>query len=396
MGPTDTWTNDNLCNYYGLNLDDGSGSCKYAKSESGTLNPDGVLAGAKTSIQATLQEDKPAGTIICVAAAVYPASSGADTQMNASGSGTWRISESTCYTVAKKPTFQVWGGNVYSVGNLNALNTVKTINSQKIAFSSWVERDITTIGLVSGIASGAATGLTGNLTGQAGDGNAAGGGSREETTSFCKYRTPLSFANYGGNTLVICDNYDRTGLSGISANSPDTEKMIANLPVNLGSAETNANLTINSQVTLYAGNTYVARTNGNITINANIIYNNDLYSTIADIPKAFIYANNINIGCNVTRIDAILVANRTVNTCNTAGTDNAPERSNQLVINGAIIANKLVLGRTFGAGVGAYTKIPAEVINYDTSMLLWTKNRSTGGDYNKLTAVYQHELAPRF
>ena len=229
------------------------------------------------------------------------------------------------------------------------------------------------------------------------DGNAAGGGSAEVIKNFCLYRTPLSFANSGGSALpTICANFEATGLSGIVVNAIDLEKLIGDLPVNMGGADSYDNLSINSALSIANGQTYVIRTNGNVAINADIRYASGAYGALETLPKTIIYANNINISCSVKQIDAILIADRTINTCNTTGDADASERSNQLVINGAIIANKLILGRTFGAYVGAYTKIPAEIINYDASIVLWARGKSSGRNYDNLKMVYQHEMAPRY
>lgn len=384
---TDDYPNDNICAHYGRT--NGDGNCRYAVERNQDLNPNGLLDGVKTEVQATIREDRPAGTRICVAAAVYPANSGADTNLDKRGNDRWRISRSTCFVVAKKPTFQVWGGNFYSIGQVNTLSATKTIESEKIVFSSWVERDVTATGLVKALASGAATGLFNN---------AAGGGSRESRPNYCDYRTPLSISNNGGRILPICPNAQQTGLSGVSADVVDIEKLIGGLPVNMGGVAVTDDLVMDAEVQIANGQTFVARTNGDITINANVIYgqmDSISLANLADVPKAFIYANNISIGCNVRRIDAVLIANRTINTCNTLGDVNAAERSNPLMVNGAIVANKLNLGRTFGAYTGVYTKIPAEIVNYDTSILLWARSKGNTSDYNNLTSVYRHELAPR-
>ena len=108
---------------------------------------------------------------------------------------------------------------------------------------------------------------------------------------------------------------------------------------------------------------------------------------------------NINVSCNVGRIDAIVATEGTLNTCADVNGNvpdiNDPARSRQLVVNGAIMANKLVLGRTYGAGAGRASAIPAEILNYDTSVVLWGRSKAEGDDTGTMMTVYQHELAPR-
>ena len=109
---------------------------------------------------------------------------------------------------------------------------------------------------------------------------------------------------------------------------------------------------------------------------------------------------NIYIDCDVDRIDAILLADGTIYSCGSyLGNDssaNQEERSNQLVVNGAIITKGLELGRTYGMGTGTYSKIPAEIVNYDSSIFLWSKGKTESDDFDKMHQVYINELAPRY
>lgn len=332
-----------------------------------------------------------AGAKICVAAAFYPSYSGADTNLDKAGSKMWRISDSKCFTVGKKPTFQVWGGSFYGGGNVSTYSMVKnslapniSINNGVIVFGSWAEGLVVARDKVSGLTSGAATGLSDNQ---------AGGGSLETTENFCKYRTPLSFANYAINSS-ICPTVQATGLSGIEAKKITIDNFTEETTA-INNDVTIGNTTIN------ASNTYVVNTNGNVYINGDIIYQDGTYTELSEIPKAFIAAKNISIACNVKRIDAILIAKNKLDTCSGSNNDtqaglDAPNRSNQLVINGAITTGILDLNRTFGAATGIYSKIPAEIINYDTSVILWGRSIKNSEDYGRVYQTYLHELAPRY
>jgi len=141
-----------------------------------------------------------------------------------------------------------------------------------------------------------------------------------------------------------------------------------------------------------------------VNITGNISYENNRnasYTALSQIPKLVIYAGgDINISCNVTNIDAVLIAKGTVNSCaNNNGISpdvNARERSRQLMINGAIMTRFLKFERTFGMSTGYYSKIPAEIVNYDTSLVLWGRGKTETEDYGKTYQVYSHELAPRY
>ena len=123
-----------------------------------------------------------------------------------------------------------------------------------------------------------------------------------------------------------------------------------------------------------------------------------------------IYAEkNIYINCStVNRIDAILIAGKdssndgNVITCANSNGEipeiNSQERSHQLVIYGAVIANKLVPTRTYGAATGANSIIPAEIINFDPTLYLWGgSDATTSEDRNtNMDITYIKELAPRY
>ncbi|MBQ9018670.1 hypothetical protein IJ117_02895, partial [Candidatus Saccharibacteria bacterium] len=170
----------------------------------------------------------------------------------------------------------------------------------------------------------------------------------------------------------------------------------------IGYTEVSGNHTI-SGGRIYANTTRIVKVSGNITINGDISYANGAYTSMANIPKVVIYAGgNVNIACSVTRIDAIIIAgvnsesNGVVDTCYNAGGLDDWKRSNQLTVNGVIMSNGVVFGRTYGNAVGEFSGTAAEVINYDTSALVWGRSMADAGESDSLTTVYQHELAPRY
>jgi hypothetical protein len=83
----------------------------------------------------------------------------------------------------------------------------------------------------------------------------------------------------------------------------------------------------------------------------------------------------------------------------------------QLIINGAVIANNMVLHRTYGNSMGIASNgangrywlpsvvgsdTPAEIINYDSSLMLWGEAMAGAAESDTYTVTYQHELAPRY
>ncbi len=392
--------------------------------------------------------DVPAGTEVCVKSGVYPASSGADTNYtNAEGDGQWAWSEPKCFVVAKKPSIQVWGGNIYSNGIINTARAIKNNlagyggthswrlegSETKTVFGSWSELGVVSNGLVSGLASGASVGYGANdngtlsppLEGIVGlSSTVSAGGSTK--TDYCK-QVPLSFAN-----SKCTSNYTGQLGSAITSSSIKGDQSNILTKFDYGGAMNSDGVTalndgnkIQKETYYYYGTklTLGSQTNagGNpvgrgsiqfvhgtegIYINGNLEYQ-DGYTKLADVPKLIIYTEkNINIACNVSRIDAILIAGGTVNTCADENGDspevNSAERSRQLMINGAVVAAKLEAKRTYGAGPGVNSGVPAEILNFDPTLYRFGEIQSSNEDAGEsfetttnLDTVYQKELAPR-
>ena len=392
--------------------------------------------------------DVPAGTEVCVRSGVYPASSGADTNYtDAAGDGQWAWSEPKCFVVAKKPSIQVWGGNIYSNGIINTARAIKNNlagyggthswrlegSETKTVFGSWSELGVVSNGLVSGLASGASIGygvnnngvLSPPISGVNGlSGTISAGGSTK--TDYCK-QVPLSFAN-----SKCTSNYTGQLGSAITSSSIKGDQSNILTKFDYGGAMNSDGVTalndgnkIQKETYYYYGTklTLGGQTNagGNpvqrgsiqfvhgtegIYINGNLEYQ-DGYTKLADVPKLIIYTEkNINIACNVSRIDAILIAGGTVNTCadenGTSPEVNSAERSRQLIINGAVVAAELEAKRTYGAGPGVNSGVPAEILSFDPTLYRFGEVQASSEEAGEsfetttnLDTVYQKELAPR-
>lgn len=446
-GGSSGYGSDNLCGYFGLSND--QVNCGYS-SEGNSLFKNNIYTETNLpkDVSSTVYiQDMPAGSQICVAAAFWPSNSGADTNLDKNGSKTWRISNSKCYKIAKKPSLQIWGGNFYSSGNINTAVAVKnhvlgftnynvaTSNGSSYIFGSWGELGIASPASIQGTASGAYTGYTSNNNGAL---VASPGGSQEARgkISFCN-RSVLTFANSpcssaGGKTGDLGNTNSIAGAdkdkSAIVANFAVSKRDAEGRDLNLVSGEValNAedkkndvgtyyyhndsdNLTIPTS-TINAGALQLVASGKSILINGNITNNTETpYTTIEGMPKLIIYAkDNIYINCDVDRIDAILIADGTVITCADQGfgTDlstnsikakiNQPQNSKQLTINGTVIADRLIVNRTYGAATGDKSIVPAEIINYDGTNYAWSN--WTGGEtsIDDMNITYTKELSPRY
>ena len=289
----------------------------------------------------------------------------------------WAFSDHKCFTIAKKPSLQVWGGNIYSSGTINTSVTKK---NQHI-YGSWGELGIISSGKVTGMASGASYPSELNTN-----------------EIFCAV-SPLSFAN------DKCSR-EETGLLGTlgpfakleSDKNTITNKLTKTVDIS------RRNINDLPETIEDSGIILVENEEGNIDIAKSIIYKGT-YTTLDSMPKVVIYAKNVNIHCNVTRIDALIIATDTVNTCsnptdqsdpNDPNNINAANRSNPLQINGAVLTNKLIAGRTYGAAAGTNSGISAEIINFDPSLYLWGEKQTETDQNVYNTSSYLRELAPRY
>ena len=442
--------NANVCGYYGYTGNDDS---RCGTVDDG-ITPQTLPTDVVKKTKNFLVQDLPAGTEICVSVATFPATSGADSNYNnLSYDNTWRVSNSKCYRIAKRPNLQAWGGNVFSGGSMTASRAMKrnlfgytgySLNNPQgyFVFGSWGELGVISRGEVRGFASGATLGygakngltltpnpFTDNKVSQ--PALAQVGGSRE--SSFCRHSV-LTFANSNCSGGVASGTGGKDASDGITLDVSAIESLagstakVQDLPdgseVVMGVA-----LGADDGVMLYrsggdlrvkeghlARNIFKITSAKNVYVNGNItIMDGEKFEVLRQVPKAIIYATDtIYVGCDVTKLNAVLVANRVV-TCNNIDTarSNSESLSNrigrkindranskQLVINGAILAGRLYANRTYGAGNGANSVVPAEIIDFDPTLYLW--GGSSGGDSDgsslngSIETTYLRELAPRY
>ena len=317
-------------------------------------------------------------------------------------------------------------------------------------FGSWGDLGVISRGTVNGFASGSSIGYVANNAGSlrpipyantlrsspntrsnTGD---IPGGSRQ--SKLCRYLSTLTFANdcvsgnaasgTGGKDANEGLFLDKSALRSLAKTIVSKDEIGENGKIRLddtvSDGETAVLHTSEQDVevqggTLIRGTFTVVNSEKNITISGNIeTRENEVMEHLSQTPKAVIFANDtIYINCNVTRIDALLVAN-TVVTCNPNISENDNlndkikakinnrENSNQLIVNGAVVANRLYANRTYGAARGANSIVPAEIVNFDPTLYLWggvAGNKSDGQSdkptaNNNMETTYIHEIAPRY
>lgn len=335
----------------------------------------------------------------------------------------WTNYDAACRTIAKKPTLSVWNGGVFTNGGIKTslapryegITTIgQPVTGNPIAFGSWTEYLAVVKGANSKFGSGAAFAFKGS-----------------NNASDMLANAPLTIANN--------KSQNELGGSGISANS----SFAARLKTYLLKNDNSTGITIHDNINeLYNNNRPLEGTHvldytgkGELPINNNIIVK-DYRGTIYQLPQVIIFADNITIKDTVTRIDAWLIAtgesqtSGTINTCadfKKGGEDGGlgtearvderatetPECSQQLIINGPVIAKQLLLNRTAGADPIVYKNKPAvlykdgddvnlnlrsvtsEVFNLSANTYLWAYAQA--GRYNSsYTESYTRELPPRY
>lgn len=297
---------------------------------------------------------------------------------------TWKHSTVSCSTIERVPFVQVLGndlrvGSVFNGTNVNAGATSLVFNNA----GSWVEYGIVAPGSIANIAS------------QSG----ANGGNASPQSAW----SGLTFANTG--TAVGCvpaygcfDGASNMGkIPNVSAFVKTATYNGAPLNHDQGAASFTASdigsIVPGADINNFTGSASITTT-GTITIDKDITYNTGSLTNANGIPQLILIGNDINITGNVKHIDAWLIATGTINTCSDVAQTavRATNCSNQLVINGPIMANQLLLDRSY------YDKTKpeeaAEKINLRSDSYVWSNN--VAHQNGRWQTVYSTDLPPRY
>lgn len=305
----------------------------------------------------------------------------------------WAVYDSKCRTIAKKPSTAIWNGSLITQGGVKASTaerylmpimgeTYADAGSDQRTYGTWSEY-LNVIGLnVKGVASGA-TFAIGSLN------------------DLPEYYSPLTISN---------NNPDALGQSHVLRNDAYLTRLKTFLRDNqkIGAQE----ISDVNQIDGSKGGTQVYHISGSTTLSHDLIYPGSTYRSVYDLPQTIIFVDgNLDIAPGVSRIDAWLIVNGTLNTCKgyrNRVTEAAPgfECINQLAVNGPVIANQLITKRSFGAdptgsaaGSGIFTSseryAPAEIFNLRQDAFLWAYAQAGRYD-SSYTEVYSRELAPRY
>ena len=399
----------------------------------------------------------------------------------------WNVSGATCRTISKKPSLQVWNGSIYTNGAVNTYVSQKIVNAKlgsdinapKDLFGSWTDYALIVGKDINGMVSGATLGFNNSRY------DLSGNGGQPDSSDIDKKLNPLTIANQNtfGNSGINASTAVNMNLERLRSRYSEKASNLANNETNTGSQSTivssktglqfvyhNGNLKTSELAIRHSGtapnqttyrdrngnlikglgdgkndNTLVIYIKGNLIIDNNICLGDGCKGTgmqlidyglnrktnsAAKLPQVLIFADNISIAENVTRVDAWLIAqDGEINTCaehtpNSVVAKDARQRfadgscDKTLMINGPIYAYDLVLPRTAGATHGYSpsnpsdvlyrqfgavgnandanlgSETPAEIFNLRADVYLWAYNQAQR--YSEAIVTYKRELAPRY
>lgn len=344
------------CDYYDNNctrLSNGRGTFPYGNPSI----PTGVTGDSYTSRGFTIPESAELGSRYCFALSVKPYKWDV-------ASTVWRYGTPRCVTVGIKPRVQVWGHDVKAGGVISS--SISSISGR--TYAGLGEYGVLSNGENKGMSSGGAL-LGGYPSLAQGD------------------WSPFTFANRSADASSQFGFYEGVYHPVVPA---------------VGAVEMASPATYSGNIP--ARTKLVIRVNGQLTIDNDIRYNNGSYSSIRDIPRVVIIADDVIINDNVTQIDSWIVANR-ISTCDDArqGTNyfvkpseatlSASMCEKSLRFNGPVVTNEIYLHRTTNSG--SDTDKAAEIFNLRADAFL---SAFAGGGTPKPVANTNtvKELPPRF
>src|SRR3989344_845748 len=373
-----------------------SGTKVFDQNKTTTLAPSDGIGGAASTL--VIDDAWPVGTKVCYLLSIDRPTEN-DTPRN-------RYGNASCITIGKRPTVQVWGGDVRvgsgaaNTGDQPGIKTALTIRNSGI-FGSWSEYGAFAPGKIVGFSTAS------GLANEGPTGFPYSGGDPFATrTAWSK----LTFANKTVNPDDEYGNFSSTGIdsSTTASNIVKTTKKIADTGgvFNVSSLQSGLYENPTGDVVVEAGDVPAGKSivlyvpKGKVTIAGDIKYANGPFRSAAEIPQFIIIAKNIDINSNVGRVDSWLLAQSSdddsgvISTCETKSGLTIDTCSKQLRINGPIVAKRIHLLRTEGGDSKNDQGTPTEIINYRADALLWAYG--SGRSEQRVMTTHTTELPVRY
>lgn len=348
-----------------------SGSCVTVQNGTQKFSKGSTPVANLTDI---LPNDPPPGSKVCYLTSV---------NKGATAAPTWKHSSVSCSNVERIPFVQILGNDLRVGSALSGTNVAAGARSFVFDTSaSWVEYGILAPGNVQGLASGSGA-----------NGGNAGGQSSWSKLTFANAGAPACSAGLG----CFAAASDMGNIPNVAGFTSKATYKGAPLNRNVGSASFRASDIADIVPGLdisHVDRSLSITTSGTITIDKDITYKSGSLTSSDDIPQLILIAKNINITGNVKHIDAWLVATGTINTCSDVLQADLYSGvcANALTVNGAVMANELVLNRTHYDPTRPSE--PAEKFNLRGASYIWASNvaRQNG----RWQTVYSTDLPPRY
>ena len=277
-----TTSTSDPCSYYGS----GAVQCNIINENNGNQNPTGNYNGASNAASYTRlvpDNDEFVGYKYCVAVGIWPSDSH-DYQGNelknqysygfggAMDAGDyWNISGASCRTIAKRPSFQVWNGSIYTQGEISTSISQKMTGKsggeergnnyhydQTTLFGSWADYAIVTDDeTVRGMSSGAVLGYNNwryNLSGGGGINTSAAGNYSNLSPVTVSNNSTIGVGNINASTAI------NTNLERLYSRYRDKVQTLSKTQDegNHGSAERIYTSSTGLQYVYYNGNTNIS------------------------------------------------------------------------------------------------------------------------------------------
>ncbi len=304
-----------------------------------------------------------------------------------------------CFYIGKRPAVQVYGGDIRS--GLDVIGYPSRIEGQY--YGSWGEYGV--FSQKRAIRHFAAGGYWSTDTGRGNNNN------NKFKLAFAHQRaTPNSAGMF--NESGSAGNTDTTTLvREYMKLSPVRQAISRDMTINAtADAGTRKYMVVSNGKTVTVsggeigrgGSLVINNPEGTVRISGDIKYSDDFFGSASEVPQMVIIAKNIIIDEGVSRVDAWLIGSDTISTCGNAPSNTdyyfkgltLDKCSKQLVINGPVVAGKVLLRRTAGGdgATAAERSRPAEKINYRGDAALWASQFNS----NTIKTTYTSELPPRF
>lgn len=305
--------------------------------------------------------------------------------------GGYRASAEACVVIAKTPYVHMMGNDVWAGGGFSAVNPACNTSS-KIQTVAHTLGD----GTVAGSASEYAAFALGKITNFGSSNKALINPSSVagKALTFANIDS-ANLGNYGATQHCITDyvsKYDKTVNDGGVPSAINVGSMSDGTQLNLSGPRSFSG-------DMPTGSNQVYLVEGDVTITGDIKYPSS-YNGIGEIPSLVIIATgNITVNRDVTQLDGLFISRGQFFTCDVAVSTTLAVSGpceKQLTVNGAVIAGRLQLLRTYGADGANDTerKRAAEVFKFNSEMYL--QSVLTGDNPNYLQTTQQIDLPPRY